>query len=386
MGVAISGRRPASFFLTLVVGCTFACSSPPLAVAKPSPSQNAIAANSFCTVAQPSIWKQAFSRGEIATGAGESMIPFAISSTSGSLFASDYSPAWYGVVVYDGATGVRTRVAVLPPDDQVLAGAFDGRWLVWTELHSQTTYFDWTLYAWDSKTNRVVRLADAARQNGELITGPVAWPVVKDGVASWSQAISSSVSELHLYLLSTSQDRVIATGTVSDPVFVGSWLVWDHLDAIGKRSVLAFADARTGQSTTGPSALLNVLNPTMLVGNGQSLAWASSGLQELWVWRTAWKAPMRMIGSPNSEYAEYPNIAGDIVTFDGVSGAWAADLRSSSITKLSPEAGSVVAGGVSVAYYVAAPSTVKSSHPGLRVFLTEVRLLPPLPHTGSSCP
>jgi hypothetical protein len=369
-----------------MMGSTLACSpSQPPVVSTVTPSQGVLPLQAFCLVSLPQAWQREFGRGTIANVPDESIVPFAVSPSSDSVFVTDFSPRWHGIARVDAVTNRHVRIRSLPSTDQVLTGAFDGRWLVWTELHSLTTYFDWTLYAWDSQTLRVVQLASAGREKGQLITGPVAWPAIEDGVVGWSQAVSSTTSKLHLYSMTTHTDHVVAVGAVSDPVFLGSWVVWDYLDATRQHSQFAFANVDTGQLTSVPAALSSVRDPTMLAGSADTLAWAASGLQQLYVWRAPWLAPIRVLTVTKGDFAEYPAIAGNVVTFDGASAAFAADLRSSSITQITPQAGAIVGKGNTLAFNYLAPNTAKSLHPLQRVFVADVQQLPSLPHTGSSC-
>ena len=123
----------------------------------------------------------------------------------------------------------------------------------------------------------------------------------------------------------------------------------------------------------------------MLAGSVDTLAWAASGLQQLYVWKAPWLAPIRMVTVTKGDFAEYPAIAGDVITFDGASAAFAADLRSSSITQITPRAGAIVGKGNTLAFNYLAPNTAKSLHPPQRVFVADVQQLPSLPPSGSSC-
>jgi hypothetical protein len=346
------------------------------------PTPNATEIASTCRVALPTAWKEAIAVGEIKTPASESLVPFAVSGDGRVLFAGDYTSAWSGVVAIQAGTLQRTQIQTFTSTkDQVVGGAFDGRWLVWSEVHSFTNLNDWSLYAWDSVNKRLVNIANVPRVDGQPLPGPLVMPVVSHGELAWSQSVSSEQAELHLFTLATGKDRVVARGRFGIPALAWPWLIWAAPGAPGEPGRFKMVSAETGDPIATPAPLAEVRAPTYVAGAHGTVVWTTADYHHLWLWRAGDAEARELFVSPTDDAIQWPHIGDHLVTWVGTEATYAVDLRTQSVAQITPKYGGAATDGAGL--FISYPATtVKSDHPPQKVSFLDANKLPSLPSCG----
>lgn len=303
-----------------------------------------------CTVPMPSQWQAIMRQGTPNFAPDQRVIPFAASADPFRFFADLYSPAWSGVVSVTVPSGNIDRVASFedPANDQVSAGSFDGRWLVWGELLSLDDINRWRILAWDSSTKRSFVVAIAPTVNGSTVSGPIIQPVVSDGRAAWVQANQWGIGEVHLYDLATRRERIVDTGAGLPVRFWGSNLIWQHLDIPAREGHLEMINAASGKLVTVPEPLASVRQLSSLAVSSRLVAWTDG--RSVRAYRGGETVTSIIFATP-VDHADFLGIAADLITWDGPLGPSALDVRSYSATRLTPSYGGRVAAGNSLLVY-----------------------------------
>lgn len=331
----------------LIVGGTFGCSqqstsggpspttSPTPVASSPAPSASSERAGPFCLVDLPTEWRDAFSRAAIPFPEGDRFVPAAVAPDGSLAFGDLFSTSWSGVVGVSPQGGI-TKISEFtdPANDQISGADFDGRWLVWSEVHSPSDWNDWDLKAWDSSTGQVKIITTTPRVDGRPVPGPFILPVTSNGYAAWVQASRSGQGEVHLHSLADDRDTVLGSGKATQPVaFWGSSVAWAETDVPGQSGHLVMANVPTGSPVDVPEPLASVKHwGSSFVGTSSLVAWDDA--KSLWVWRPGERNAHQVFTAEIGDYVEFVAIAGDLVTWGGVKNQWAADLRSNSITKI----------------------------------------------------
>lgn len=233
------------------------------------------------------------------------------------------------------------------PDWQVLAPAFDGRYLAYRVDHSLDNFSDFSLYVWDSTTKAApveVALGERDRQ-GQLMATPFVDPVVHDGWVYWSQTRDQDPGRtvLTAYRVSDGHREVLRRGYGQVPVRWGGDLLWPDAAKPGTATSLQAFDLGTRRPVATPVALADVRGPSFLAGDAVTLAWVTRDESELVVYRQDWPAPRILV--EGADAAEFLDVAGDVVVFQQSDAMYVADLRSWSSAKVTPEYGSISADG-----------------------------------------
>jgi len=152
-------------------------------------------------------------------------------------------------------------------------GSADERWFVWAD---QVNGYGATraIWSWDSRTGRLRRIMAPRRSiDGEWPSASN--PVVRGDYATWSQGATDYVSDVHVVDLSNGRDRVIYSGSASEPFFLsGSVVAWvENVSAPKSKNpdfVLRAANALTGRRVTLPRGLRDLpsFGATTLVTDG----------------------------------------------------------------------------------------------------------------------
>jgi hypothetical protein len=308
---------------------------------------------------------------------GARVIPFATGVNPSVFFAELYSITWSGVVAVGVPSGAVTHIKAFkdPTNEQTYSGAFDGRWLVWIDQLSPQDADNWQIWAWDSSAGKSFEVAAAAVANGSAVSGPVVQPVVWAGKAAWVQAGQGGLGEVHLYSLQTRHDEVVGSGATYPVLFWGSDLVWQHLDVPGQSGHLQMVDASSGQPVAIPMPLAAVRHLAFLAVSDHLVAWTDG--TSIWAYRQG-QTTASLVYELSGDTAGFLGIAGDLITWDGSSRPFALDVRSASITTLTPAYGGRFASGKSLLIYWP-DSQSKSTSAPFRVSDVDASQLPQLP-------
>ena len=140
------------------------------------------------------------------------------------------------------------------------------------------------------------------------------------------------------------------------PVRFGADLVWSDSDRAGQTSSLRMLDLATHRRVSVPAALAGVAGPYYLAGDADTLAWVGGRKgSQVSVWRAGWPEPRLL--AEDAASPQFPRIAGQTVVYGTDDAMYAADLRSWSTARLTPEYGSVWADGGPVVELGFAPTT-----------------------------
>jgi len=334
-------------------------------------------ARALCTVPTPASWQSLIQHASPRLPSGSRVIPFATGADPSVFFAEFYSSTWSGVVSISVSSSEIRRIAVFadPQNDQAYAGGFDGRWLVWIEQLSLDDSNDWQILAWDSATNQAFQVQAAPRANGATVSGPIVEPVVSNGKAAWVQANTAGVGEVHEFSLASRQDQVVGSQATTPLLFWGSDLVWMHLDVPGQSGHLEMLDTRSGLPLSVPKPLASVTHLAFLAVSDNLVAWTDG--KSIWAYRPG-QDSASLVNAIPQDSANFLGIAGDLITWDGSSDPYALDMRSSSVTKLTPKYGGRFASGNSLLIYWPVSDT-KTASGQFVVADVDASNLPPLP-------
>jgi len=179
------------------------------------------------------------------------------------------SPAFTGVALVNETTGATRRIRAFedPKQDQS-GGAFDGRYVFFSETHSMNTMDDFSLFSFDARTGKVIHIADAAKDPaGNFYTSPWQNPVAHAGLGAWVQGVGPNERTVNVADLATGATRVVARGLIGGLQFVGDDLVYVQARADQHGPELQARNPVTGAEVPVPPALAKA---------GQSVFYASS--------------------------------------------------------------------------------------------------------------
>ena len=338
--------------------------SPPAASSAASPAGPSSAADPAlkpCRVDLPAAWSTRLRTG-VVTPARHEVLTVALGAPDGSVFAvSDVRGVRHALVWRHGRDErVVQDLGLKHLQWQVLGATFDGRYLAYRVDHAYSSFEDFSVYVWDSQaTKRPVEIAHGEPDaHGELMQTPFVDPVLADGWVYWTQTRDADPGHTVLsgYRLSDGHLERLSRGYGRAPVRFGDALVWADSAKPASASTLRMIDLATHQPLTLPAQLAGVKGPFYLAGNPATLAWVGGSKgQQLWVWRTGWPDPRLLVGDADS--AQFPKIAGDVVVYGAQDAVYAADLRSWSYAKVTPQYGGIDADGGPVVTVGYAPTS-----------------------------
>lgn len=382
-GSGAEGRGPSSV-PSPAPSATAAPSSTAGASASPEPPADpAESGHAGCAVALPRGWQEALTRGVVGVSGGQRVnvevaaadgTTFVVSTVAGRQHALQWRRGRQHGSVQD--------FGLHHPDWQVLGATFDGRYLAYRVDQSLTDFDDFSVYVWDSTTQKSpTRIAHGERDpDGVLMATPFVDPVLSGGWVYWTQTRDRDPTHTVLsgYRISDGHREVLSRGYGRAPVRFGNSLVWADSDQPAETSTLRFLDLRTRRRVSTPAALRRVAGTYYLAGDADTLAWVAGPKgNQLWSYRSSWSTPHLLVDKAKAP--QFPGIAGDVVVFGQQDAMYAADLRSWSYAKLTPEYGGVSADGGPMVIVGFAPSS-KSSRSVQS--LLDTRKVPPLGRAG----
>jgi len=286
----ISIARRGAVALTILVALgSAACTGPGRGLGPlPSPSgartPPGAQALRTCFVAPPRRWVELLDRHPVTLPPGLSFAPGAVEG--GVAYGQFRSPHGEGIASLDLISGRLTPIAPYPPGASGLGWMVAATpWLVWEEGDSTADLGSWSLHAWDQRTGQQMLLARS--EGGEGPRGQPPLPALRGTAAAWAQPVGGAGplphAQVHLFDLARGRDTVLATGTVSSPVFAGPYLIWARLDGRGATALQA-VEASSLRPVTLPNNLAHPGPVGYLAGSQRYLAWSSGDLARLTVW------------------------------------------------------------------------------------------------------
>ena len=259
---------------------------------------------------------------------------------------------------------------------------FDGRWVVYVLGYSQNIANRWAIYAWDSQSAAAPHKIAVSRSGTHWILDPDV--KVHQGKATWvASPGTTAVLEIHLFKLASDRDQIVETGNVGPPFFTDNLLAWPESKAPSDPSRLKAYDIVSGAMANLPDALKVIENGFSIASDGHNSAWTGGAMQkEVWAWHTGWAAPRKIYDAGQGSWVSEVQLTGDIVSWTG-DATWAADLRSGSYVKLTPDSGISMASGTRLGFMYNTTGG-KSQYPPIVSVVVDVSKLPPLPACAPS--
>lgn len=283
-GRGFRGGRRLGLALALAAAlATTACATGAIHQAGSGPARSY---GGWCQTRSTAAWRRVLSNHIVPLSRTTSLVPFALAPNGRSFFADVRSPRFSGVARIGSGAHAMTEVKAFPvPDTYQADGSFDGRWFVWYEYHGFSSFDDFKIYAWDSRTGRVERIGAAARgPTGELWNSPWQGPDVRNGLATWAQGSGpNGLTKVHVYDLDARRDRVIHVGHTEGPFLLPHRLVaWAESPRRGAFAQMFVANALTGKRTKAPPALRGLRGISGLDTDGRQIAYPSARFKSLW--------------------------------------------------------------------------------------------------------
>jgi hypothetical protein len=249
----------------------------------------------WCKARTSSSWSRVLKRHIVPLSRTTSLTPWTLAHDGRSFFATVYSPAFSGVARISGTKKTLTRIKAFPdPNNDQADGAFDGRWLVWTEWHGFDSYDDFTVWAWDSRTGKVRQIGAATRApDGQFWVSSWRQADVRGGIATWTQGSGpDQLTQVHAYDLRTNVDRVVRTGHgLGSFLLAGRLVAWTEQPSRGAKARMFVASALTGSRVAAPRALRGLRDVFGLATDGRRIAYPDAPYKSLW-----WSPSLRAAG------------------------------------------------------------------------------------------
>lgn len=295
----------------------------------------------------PADWQHALAAGEVPVAGGEHL-DVQLSGADGTTFAVSTLKHRHVLQWRRGS-----RLGVVQDfgdhqDWQVLGATYDGRYLAYRVDQSLENFDDFSLYVWDALTKKVpTKIAHSEKDaDGVLMASPFVDPVLAGGWVFWTQTRDHDPGHTVLsgYRISNGHREMLSRGYGRAPVRFGSDLVWSDSDGAAQTTRLRFLDLQTRKRVQTPAALRKVGGIFYLAGDSDTLVWVAGGSgRQLWTYRAGWPAPRLLVDKARAP--QFPMIAGDVVVFGQQDAMYAADLRSWSYAKVTPQYGGISADG-----------------------------------------
>jgi len=215
----------------------------------------------WCKEKPGEAWKKTLASHVVELSRHVSVAPIAIAGDGHSFYAEIYSKSYSGIVKIDAITSHYVKIQ---RDTYWAMGSADERWFVWAD---QVNGYGATraIWSWDSRTGRLRRIMAPRRSiDGEWPSASN--PVVRGDYATWSQGATDYVSDVHVVDLSNGRDRVIYSGSASEPFFLSG-------------SVVAWVENVSAPKSKNPDFVLRAANA---LTEGGSLSREASRSAEFW--------------------------------------------------------------------------------------------------------
>jgi hypothetical protein len=339
----------------------------------------------WCETRSNGSWLRALSRHVVGLSRTESLVPFALTHDHRSFFAAAYSPGFSGVAQVDARTSLIKVIKAFPqPAVDQADGAFDGRWLVWSEYHSLTSFDDFTVWAWDSRSGRVWRIGAATRApSGEFWASPMRGPDALHGIATWVQGSGlDGEAVVHVYNLRTGHGMIVHRGHAQGSFLLAGDLVgWPESPRPGRETRMHVASALTGRRVRVPRALRRLEGVSGLETDGHRLAYPNAEYRSVW-WSPSLRGkPRRIFNARRDDHIDNSVQLGNRYIGFGVwPRLFVADTKTRRYVQVATGGGWTQVDSTTL--LVVSGSPKKVLHPRLRIAFVPLSRLPPIP----ACP
>ena len=336
----------------------------------------------WCKAGSNTSWRRMLSRHVVGLSRTTPLVPFALAPDHRSFFAAVYSQRFSGVARIDSRTNAIEPIKAFPaPAKDQADGAFDGRWLVWSEYHSLTSSDAFTVWAWDSRSGQVRQIGAATRApNGDFWPSPLRAPDALAGTATWVQGSGpDGIATVHVYDLRTDRGTVIHRGHAQGSFLFARHLVgWPESPAPGRETRMHVASALTGRRREVPRALRTLRGVSDLATDEHRLAYPSAAYRSIWWSPSLRRRPREIVTAhPGDHVDDSVRISGRYIGFGIWPRLFVADTKTRRYVQVGAHGGWIDVGGTSLLVVSASPG--KAIHPLLRIALVMLGKLPPIP-------
>ena len=353
-----------------------------LAVALTTAAAAAPVRADWCEARSSVSWQRVLARHVVSLSRTTSLVPWTLAHDGRSFFATVYSSRFSGVGRIDAPTGRRTEIKRFPEATSDQAdGAFDGRWLVWNEYHSLTSFDDFTTWAWDSRSGRVRQIGAATpAPDGEFWPSPWRSPDVRDGIATWVQGTGpGGLTEVHVYDLRAGRDSVVHRGHAQGSFLIaGRRVVWPESPSQGTATRMYVASALTRRQMVPPRALRALRGVSGLATDGHRIAYPNESYTGIW-WAPALdRGPLRLVTARGYDHVDNSvQIGGRYIGFGIQPRVLVADTKARRYVVITGRGGWTRIDSTSLLVLYATPSHGLDAR--ARIAFVPLRDLPPIP-------
>jgi hypothetical protein len=314
-----------------------------------------------------------------------SLVPWTLAHDGRSFFATVYSRRFSGVALIDAATSRITEIRAFPDAARDQAdGAYDGRWLVWNEYHSLTSFDDFTTWAWDSQRGRVWQIGTATRgPNGEFWPSPWRGPDARYGVATWVQGIGpDGLTEVHLYHLQAGRRTVVRRGHAQGSFLLsGHRVAWPESASRGTTTRMYVSSTVTGRPMPTPRALRPLRGISGLATDGSRIAYPGASYTALWWAPSLDRRPKRILATRGYDHVDNSvQIGGRYIGFGVQPRVFVGDTKLRRYVLITRHGGWTRVDARSLLVLYATPSGRRDA--AARIAFVPLRDLPPVPDCG----
>jgi hypothetical protein len=275
-----------------------------------------------------------------------------------------------------------TRIKPFPdPNNDQADGAFDGRWLVWTEWHGFDGYNDFTVWAWDSRTEKVRQIGAATRgPDGQFWVSFWRQADVRGGIATWVQGSGpDQLTQVHVYDLRTNVDRIVRTGHPLSPfLLAGGLVVWPEQPYRGAKARMYVYSAVTRSSVAVPRALRGLRDVFGLATDGRRIAYPDGPYKSLWWASSLHRAPTEIVATRGANHIDNSvQIGGRYIGFGIQPRLFVGDTKTRRYVEISRHSGYTrLDGGSLLVLYATGSKQLDAIGP---LAFVPLRDLPPMP-------
>jgi hypothetical protein len=339
----------------------------------------------WCRARPTASWQRALAAHVVGLSRTTPLVPFALAHDGRSFFAAIYSRRFSGVGEIDARTSAVHKIKRFPqPGRDQANGAFDGRWLVWSEYHSLSSVDDFTVWAWDSRTGRVRQIGAATRRpDGAFWSSPLRGPDVRAGIATWVQGVGpGGIGAVHAYNLRTGRGMVVHRGHAQSSFLLDRHRVaWPESPSPGAETRMRVASVATGKRLRVPRALRELRGISGLATDGRGFAYPGPQYGSLW-WSPSLAGTPQRIARPRAagHVDDSVQVSGRYVGFGIWPRLFLADTRTRSYLPIGDRGGWTEVD--KTALLTVSGSAAKAIHARLTVSLVPLRDVPQVP----ACP
>lgn len=310
------------------------------------------------------------------------VIPLGMSADGHTAYVSAWTPGFSGVAALDLATGsIRHIQRFQNPQQDQADGSSGGQWLAWEETYSLATLDDFTVYAWNSATGRLLTIGHSLNGPGST-PWPSPWhpPAVSGDHAAWAQGYGPGGEvEIRLADLATGRVQVIREGHTQPPFFDRNLVVWPESDRPGVQTTLHALSLTTMRPAALPPVLRAVHGTEFVVTDGTRTAYLNPDMTSLYYSPAQDMRAREVLRLPPGDYFSALAMSPGTLAWTTTAATYVASTQTGGYAQVTPAYGDATGSGSDV--LISDASTEKVAHPVL-----PLHVLSPARITWPACP